>query len=314
LTNIVECSKAEGALDEDGEQLTVLARIANLGAIVLPIAGLVAAMLLSWGWGFSWTALGLLLGMYLLTGLGITVGYHRLFTHRAFETSRVLKATFAILGSMAVQGPVLHWVAVHRRHHQHSDKDGDPHSPHRHGRGVLAVLRGLFHAHVGWVFLPVTPHLMRYVSDLRQSKMIRIISALFPVWVLAGLAIPTILGGLITLSWSGAFLGFIWGGLVRIFLVHHVTWSVNSVCHFWGSRPYRTGDHSRNNLLFGILALGEGWHNNHHAFPTSARHGLRWWQFDASYWVIRMLAAMKLAWSVKLPTTGLLTAKQPQSM
>jgi stearoyl-CoA desaturase (delta-9 desaturase) len=301
-------------MPEDGEPLTLLARLANLGAIILPIAGLVAAMLFSWGWGFSWTALGLLLGMYLLTGLGITVGYHRLFTHRAFETSRVVKATFAILGSMAVQGSVLHWVAVHRRHHQHSDKDGDPHSPNRHGRGVLGVLRGLIHSHVGWIFQPVTPHLMRYVGDLRQSKMIRVISALFPVWVLAGLAIPTLLGGLITLSWSGALLGFIWGGLVRIFLVHHVTWSVNSVCHFWGSRPYRTGDHSRNNLLFGILALGEGWHNNHHAFPTSARHGLRWWQFDASYWVIRALAAMKLAWAVKLPTTGLLTAKQPQSM
>jgi stearoyl-CoA desaturase (delta-9 desaturase) len=313
LTNQIDCCDAEGALPEDSEPLTPLARIANLSAIVLPIAGLVAAMLLSWGWGFSWTALGLLLGMYLLTGLGITVGYHRLFTHRAFETSRILKATFAILGSMAVQGPVLHWVAVHRRHHQHSDKDGDPHSPNRHGRGVLGVFRGLIHAHVGWIFQPLTPHLMRYVGDLRQSKMIRVISALFPVWVLAGLAIPTLLGGLITLSWSGAFLGFVWGGLVRIFLVHHVTWSVNSVCHFWGSRPYRTGDHSRNNLLFGILALGEGWHNNHHAFPTSARHGLRWWQFDASYYVIRALAAMKLAWGVKLPTTGLLTAKQPQS-
>jgi stearoyl-CoA desaturase (delta-9 desaturase) len=213
---------------------------------------------------------------------------------------------------MAVQGSVLKWVALHRRHHQHSDKQGDPHSPNTHGNGILAMLQGIWHAHVGWVLSGEAPHLMRYVADLRQSRLIRTISALFPLWVLAGLAIPTILGGLITLSWSGALLGFIWGGLVRIFLVHHVTWSVNSVCHIWGSRPYRTDDHSRNNVVVGILALGEGWHNNHHAFPTSARHGLRWWQFDASYWVIRALAALKLAWKVKLPPTALVLAKQPR--
>jgi stearoyl-CoA desaturase (Delta-9 desaturase) len=304
---------AEGATcDDGGPPLPLRTRIANLCAIILPFGGLVAAMLLSWGWGFSWTALGLLLGMYILTGLGITVGYHRLFTHRAFETNHVVRAIFGILGSMAVQGPVLKWVADHRRHHQHSDKDGDPHSPNGHGDGILGMLRGLWHAHVGWVFRPEGPHLMRYVNDLSQSRLIRTISVLFPVWVLAGLAIPTVLGGLITMSWSGALMGFVWGGLVRIFLVHHITWSVNSVCHIWGTRPFRTGDHSRNNLLFGILALGEGWHNNHHAFPTSARHGLRWWQFDASYWVIRLLVAMKLAWQVKLPPATLISAKQPR--
>lgn len=283
--------------------LSVAARMANLAAVIVPFGGLLAAMLLLWGWGFSWTALGLLLGMYLLTGVGVTVGYHRLFTHRSFETGAVIKTILAVCGSMAVEGPVLKWVAQHRRHHQLSDEDGDPHSPNRHGTGVLATLRGLFHAHVGWIFDGNTPNLTRYVGDLKCSRLIRAMSALFPLWVVMGLAIPAGLGGLITLSWSGVLLGFIWGGLVRIFLLHHMTWSVNSVCHLWGSRPFNTRDHSRNNPIIGILALGEGWHNNHHAFPSSARHGLRWWQFDASYWFIRTLALLGLAWKVRTPQT-----------
>jgi len=284
--------------------------IANLIAIIGPIVGLVVAMLLLWGWGFSGTALGLLLGMYLITGLGITVGYHRLFTHRSFETNGFIKMVLGVLGSMAVEGPVLQWVAHHRCHHQYSDVDGDPHSPNQHGMGVLGMLRGLWHAHVGWVFRPDAPDLMGYVGDLKHSKLIRVISVLFPLWVLAGMIIPTVLGGVITLSWSGALLGFIWGGLVRIFLVHHLTWSVNSVCHLWGTRPFRTNDQSRNNFLFGILALGEGWHNNHHAFPTSARHGLRWWQIDISYWMIRGLVLLRLAWRVKVPSADLLLARR----
>jgi stearoyl-CoA desaturase (delta-9 desaturase) len=163
------------------------------------------------------------------------------------------------------------------------------------------MLRGLWHAHVGWVFRPDPPNLSRYVKDLRQSGLLRMASALFPLWVAIGLLLPAALGGLLTGGWMGALLGLLWGGLARIFLVHHVTWSVNSVCHLWGHRPFRTNDYSRNNFLFGILALGEGWHNNHHAFPTSARHGLRWWQIDVSYWVIRALALLRLAWSVGLP-------------
>jgi stearoyl-CoA desaturase (delta-9 desaturase) len=203
---------------------------------------------------------------------------------------------------MAVQGPLLRWVANHRRHHQHSDRRHDPHSPHGHGRGVLGVFRGLWHAHVGWIFAPDPPGLSHYVRDLRQSRVLRTVSALFPLWVLSGLLLPAAAGGLFWESWSGALLGFLWGGLVRIFFVHHVTWSVNSVCHLWGHQPYRGGDHSRNNFLFGVLALGEGWHNNHHAFPTSACHGLRWWQPDLSYAVIRTLAVFRLAWNVKIPT------------
>jgi stearoyl-CoA desaturase (delta-9 desaturase) len=278
----------------------------NLTGVVLPFVGLVTAIVFVWGWGFSWVHFGLLLGMYLLTALGITVGYHRLFTHRSFETNRVVEFVLAALGSMAVQGPLVKWVAMHRCHHQHSDKPLDPHSPHQQGTGLLGFLRGIWHAHLGWIFRADPPALTRYVKDLLGDRPLRVASALFPLWVVLGLLLPAALGGLLTLSWWGALLGLVWGGLARIFLVHHVTWSVNSICHLWGSRPYREDDHSRNNFLFGVLALGEGWHNNHHAFPTSARHGLRWWQVDVSYWVIRVLALVGLAWNVKKPVLAAL--------
>jgi stearoyl-CoA desaturase (delta-9 desaturase) len=275
--------------------------VANLVGVIGPFLGLVVAGVLLWGQGLSWVDLGLLLGMYVLTGLGITVGYHRLFTHGAFETNGVVKFVLAALGSMAVEGPLLDWVAQHRRHHQHSDTPEDPHSPHHQGQGFLGLLRGLWHAHLGWPFRAREMDLSRYVKDLRQSGLLRWVSGLFPVWVAVGLLMPAALGGLLTQSWLGALLGLLWGGLVRIFLVHHVTWSVNSVCHLWGRRPFATDDQSKNNFLFGILALGEGWHNNHHAFPTSARHGLRWWQIDVTYYCIRALALVGLAWKVRLP-------------
>jgi len=203
---------------------------------------------------------------------------------------------------MAVQGPLLKWVATHRRHHQYSDRQEDPHSPHHHGQGVLGLLRGAWHAHLGWLFHPEPPDLDRYIKDLHQSRMLRMVNALFPVWVAAGLLIPAVLGGLLTKTWVGVGSGLVWGGLVRIFVVHHVTWSINSVCHLWGRRPYRSDDQSRDNVVFGFLGLGEGWHHTHHAFPTSARHGLRWWQLDLSYWVIKALALLGLAWNVKVPT------------
>jgi stearoyl-CoA desaturase (delta-9 desaturase) len=284
-------------------------RAVTLAVVVSPFLGLVAAVALLWGWGFGWVELGLLVGMYALSGLGITVGFHRLFTHRSFQTYRPVQFLLAALGAMAVQAPLLRWVAVHRRHHQHSDREGDPHSPHHHGRGVLGMLRGAWHAHLGWVFQPGPADLDRYIPDLRACRVARSANALFPLWVFIGLLLPAVLGGLLTWSWAGALLGVLWGGLVRIFLVHHVTWSVNSVCHLWGGRPFATEDGSRNNLLFGILALGEGWHNNHHAFPTSARHGLRWWQLDPSYWVIRGLALVGLAWNVRVPSRPALAAR-----
>ena len=273
-----------------------------LAVIVLPFLGLVAAPFFLWGWGFAWTDLGLLLGMYVATVLGITVGFHRLFVHRSFETYTWVKVVLAAFGSMAVQGSLFKWVAFHRRHHQHSDTPDDPHTPHHAGGGVLGALRGAWHAHIGWFFEADPPGLYDYVKDLQKSRALRVADALWPVWILLGLAIPAVLGGVIQLSWMGVWTGLIWGGLVRIFLVHHVTWSVNSACHLWGMRPYRSTDESRNSIVFGILALGEGWHNAHHAFPTSARHGLSWWQVDVSYYLIRLMSWVGLAWGVKVPT------------
>ena len=289
-------------VDDDWRPISLGVRVAALIAIIVPLLGVIAAPFVVWGWGFRWTDLGLLLGLYVLTAFGITVGYHRLFVHRSFETNTVVKFVFAVLGSMAVEGPLLKWVAMHRAHHQHSDKLGDPHSPQGRGHGALGVLAGLWHAHIGWLFDPDPPDLGRYVEDLRRSHALRVASALFPLWAVLGLLIPAVIGGLITRTWTGVWTGLIWGGLVRIFLVHHVTWSVNSACHLWGLRPFRSNDESRNNALFGVLAMGEGWHNTHHAFPTSARHGLRWWQIDMSYWVIWALARLGLAWNVKLPS------------
>lgn len=284
------------------ERISLSVRLVVLVLIIVPLLGVVAAPFIVWGWGFRWTDLGLLLGLFVLTVLGITVGYHRLFVHRSFETNIVVKFVLAVLGAMAAQGPLLKWVAMHRAHHQHSDTAGDPHSPHAHHGGALGVLRGIWHAHIGWFFDPDVPGLDHYVRDLKKSRTLRVASALFPAWVALGLLLPAVLGGLLTRTWSGFWSGLIWGGLVRIFLVHHVTWSVNSACHLWGLRPFRSNDESRNNAVFGVLAFGEGWHNTHHAFPTSARHGLRWWQIDMSYWVIWALARLGLAWDLKLPT------------
>jgi len=299
MTNPAPHPAAESTL----EPFSLAARVGTIAAVVVPLAGFAAAVASVWGWGFGWVDFGLLLGMYSLSALGITVGFHRLFTHRSFETNAIVRFVFAALGSMAIQGSVLRWVAQHRRHHQHSDTQADPHSPHHHGRGLIGLFRGFWHAHIGWVFESDPVGLDRYVADLRKLASVRVASALFPLWIVLGLVAPAALGGLLTGTWAGALLGLLWGGLVRVFLVHHVTWSVNSVCHLWGRRPYPEKDRSRNNLLFGILAMGEGWHNNHHAFPTSARHGLRWWQIDVSYYVIRVLALVGLAWKVRLPAT-----------
>jgi stearoyl-CoA desaturase (Delta-9 desaturase) len=284
------------------EHLPLGLKVANFLAVVLPLLGVGSIAVFLWGWGFSWTDLGLLLGMYVLTALGITVGFHRLFVHRSFQTYPIIQFVLGVLGSMAVEGSLFHWVGLHRRHHQHSDRPGDPHSPHLHGEGIRGLLHGLWHAHLGWIFDPDPPDLDRYFKDLQQSRMLRTVSALFPVWLVLGLLLPGVLGGVITGTWAGVWTGLIWGGLVRVFLVHHVTWSVNSVCHLWGFQPYQSADESRNNYLFGVLAMGEGFHNTHHAFPTSARHGLRWWQPDVSYYVIRVLSWLGLAWDVKVPS------------
>ena len=314
MHQFIQSAPVPDALLQTTEQrprtIDLKARLINLAAVTIPFAGLVLAVALLWGVAFNWIYLALLAGMYFASAAGVSIGYHRYFTHRSFETPRPVAAILAVFGSMAVEGPVLQWVAVHRRHHQHSDDHDDPHSPHTHGGGLRSVLRGFWHAHVGWMFQPHPRGLARYVKDLRQQRLVRWVSRLFPLWVLLGLLIPAVLGGVFTGTWTGAALGFLWGGLVRIFLVHHVTWSINSVCHIWGTRPFRSHDESRNNPIFGMLALGEGWHNNHHAFPTSARHGLRWWQLDLSYLIICLMARVGLARDVRVPSPERIAAKR----
>ena len=287
--------------------------ILTMMAVVLPFVGAVIAMVMLWGVAFSWIYLALFLGMYLATGLGITVGYHRLFTHRSFETNKFMTGLWAALGSMAAEGSVLDWVAMHRKHHQHSDGDEDPHSPHMSGTGIKGFFKGIWHSHMGWMFQADPGDLAKYVKDFDNDKVVQSVSKYWAVWLLVGLLIPTVLGGLLTMSWMGALLGFLWGGAVRTFFVHHVTWSINSVCHIWGDRPYKSHDESGNNIVFGVLGFGEGWHNNHHAFPTSARHGLAWWQIDTSYMLIKGMEMVGLARKVRVPDKDRMDAKRRQT-
>lgn len=285
-------------------------QLATLFIVIAPFVALFFAIYQFWGHGISWLELTLFVSFYLLSGLGITIGFHRLFTHRSFETVRPVELGLAVAGSMAFEGPLLEWCANHRCHHQYSDHDDDPHSPNTGARGFLNVLGSAFHAHVGWLFTTYHPEIDRYVPDLKADKTLKLFSDLFLVFAIGGLVLPGVIAGLVTQSWAGAALGMLWGGFVRVFFIHHVTWSINSVCHMWGARDFDSRDHSRNNAIFGVLAMGEGWHNNHHAFPTSARHGLRWWQFDISYILIRALELSRLAWKVRTPSAESMAAKR----
>ena len=290
-------------------------RAINLGAVLVPIAGLVAAAAWSWGWGFDWVQFGVSVGLSLATAFGVTVGYHRLFTHKSFRAPAPVRFVLAALGSMAVQGPVIEWAGTHRRHHQHSDGEEDPHSPHMHpdgswGDGVVGTIKGFYHAHIGWLFAGRSKGLGKYTKDLKADPVVAMVNRQFLFWVGFGLVLPAVLGGVISMSWTGAMLGFLWGGLVRILAVHHITWSVNSICHLWGSSPFRSHDESRNNVLVGLLGMGEGWHNNHHAFPTSARHGLAWWQLDVSYLLIRAMGLVGLASDIRVPDAVRIESKR----
>ncbi|MBX3355704.1 MAG: fatty acid desaturase [Phycisphaeraceae bacterium] len=289
-------------------------RIVTLIGVVVPTLALIAGIWLAWGGWCSTTDLVMLGVGYVLTALGVTIGYHRLFTHRAFEASPVVAWFFGILGSMSVQGPLLWWAATHRQHHQHSDDEHDPHSPHAgHAQGLLGAIRGFWHAHVGWLCTrDLRSQTERYVPDLMADPIARRIDRLFPLWVALGLVIPALIGGVIAGTWTGAALGLLWGGLVRIFLMHHATWSINSVCHLWGWRDFESGDESRNNPIMGIVSMGEGWHNNHHAFPASARHGFGL-QLDVSWIIIRALSWVGLTRRLRLPDPARMEQKRLRS-
>jgi stearoyl-CoA desaturase (delta-9 desaturase) len=235
--------------------------------------------------------------------LGITVGYHRLLAHRAFSTSSPVVALLAILGSMATQGAPVYWVSNHRRHHRYSDEPGDPHSPHRNGDRVLTGWRGFLHAHIGWMFTHELTNSVEFSRDLLQSRLIGSINRRYWTWVVLGLALPTCIGLAIEHTWAGAIDGFIWGAGVRLFISYHLTSSINSITHLFGYRTYATEERSRNNLWLGIPTLGEAWHNNHHAFPTSAKFGLQWWEVDVGWLFIRFLGLIGLAGSIRTPAS-----------
>jgi stearoyl-CoA desaturase (delta-9 desaturase) len=271
------------------------------GAITaIPFVALIVVGWQLWNEALHWGDLVVFAICYVLTGLGVTVGFHRHLTHRAFKAKRWVRGTLAILGSAAIEGPVIAWVADHRKHHAFADVEGDPHSPHvDHGVGLKGALKGLLHAHVGWLFIHThRGNKKRYAPDLLGDPLIRWIDRTFVLWIFVGLAFPFVLGGLIGGSLDAALTGLLWGGAVRMLVVHHVTYSINSLCHFFGRQAFDTGDESRNLAWLAPFTFGEAWHNNHHAFPTSFEHGMRRWQFDPSRYVIRGLEKMGLVWDV----------------
>jgi stearoyl-CoA desaturase (delta-9 desaturase) len=276
-------------------------RIAS--GVVTAVPPLIVLVGMWFGWIgnlLAWQDILVLALCYVVIGTGVTVGFHRLLTHRSFKCSRLLRAAFAALGSAAAEGPVIDWVATHRKHHQFSDIDGDPHSPHvGHGSGFRAALGGLAHAHLGWVFSDMeVADERRYAKDLLADPLIRFVDKTFVLWVVLGLAAAFGLGVALTGTVLGGLTALLWGGAARIFFLHHATFSINSLCHYFGRRDYDTGDESRNLAWLAIPTWGEAWHNNHHAFPTSYRHGLRRWQIDPSAALIRLLEMTGLAWDV----------------
>ena len=276
-------------------------KIVNLIGVPAPLVGLVVAVVLLWNRAIGPLELSLMLGFYVLTAVGITMGYHRMFTHRAFESSRAFRAIVAVMGSMAVQGSVITWVADHRKHHAFTDQDGDPHSPHLAGPGFAGAVKGLWHAHVGWLFESVgTAERERFAADLVKDKVLRAVDKLFWLWVILGMAIPFTLGWIVGGGIGTALTALLWGGFVRIFLLHHVTWSINSVCHFFGRKRFDVEDESRNVFWLAPLSMGEAWHHNHHAFPTSAFHGLAFWErmADPTGLLISLLEKLGLVWNV----------------
>ncbi|WP_300013081.1 acyl-CoA desaturase [Pseudonocardia sp.] len=285
----------------DGQR-GVASTVAVYVFVIVPLVALLAAVPIAWGWGLSWVDIAIALPFYVVSGLGITVGFHRYFTHGSFKANRALRVALAISGSLALQGPVIDWVADHRRHHAFSDKEGDPHSPWLFGTGPRALARGFYHSHMGWLFGRDQTNEARFAPDLLADRDIVRVDRLFVLWATLSLVLPGVIGGLVTTSWAGALTAFFWGGLVRVALLHHVTWSINSICHMIGEQPFASRDHSRNVWPLAVLSFGESWHNLHHADPTCARHGVGRGQVDISARVIRAFEKLGWAHSVRWPT------------
>jgi stearoyl-CoA desaturase (delta-9 desaturase) len=271
--------------------------------IAVPTLALIAAVPFAWGWGLTWIDIVLTGFFYLLGGLGVTAGFHRYFTHRSFKANRALRIALAVAGSMAFQGSIITWVADHRRHHIFTDKEGDPHSPWLFGTSAAAVVRGFWHAHLGWLFYKDKTNIHRFAPDLLADPDIRRVNQQNVGWSTLSLTMPVLLGGLISWSWWGALTAFFWAGLVRIAALHHVTWSTNSICHMIGNRPFTQRDRSTNFWPLAVLSMGESWHNLHHADPTCARHGVRRGQLDMTARLIWIFEKFGWAHDVRWPST-----------
>jgi stearoyl-CoA desaturase (delta-9 desaturase) len=278
--------------------------------IAVPFLALLAAVPVAWGWGLGWHDIVIAVVMYAVAGHGITVGFHRHFTHGSFKARRGLKVALAVAGSLAIEGPVVRWVADHRRHHAFSDREGDPHSPWRYGESVPALAKGLWWAHTGWLFdVEQTPR-SKYAPDLMADEDLQRVDKAFPALVAVSMLLPPLVGGLWSLSWEGALTAFFWGSLVRVALLHHVTWSINSICHAMGERPFKSRDRSGNVWWLAVLSMGESWHNLHHADPTCARHGVEKGQVDSSARVIWAFERLGWARDVRWPTAKRLDARR----
>lgn len=307
----VQTKKPAGALPS---RQWASSKWAVAAVVILPFLGFLAAVLWFWGRGLGVLDLALFAAFYLFTGFGVTVGFHRLFTHQSFRAVPWLRATLGIAGCMAAQGPVVNWVADHRRHHRFSDHEGDPHSPHLFDdHGLFGTLGGLWHSHVGWLFDAGTTDAETYAPDMLKDPVIERLDRMYGVWLLLTVFAPGAIAFAITQSWEAALSGVLFAGLGRVFFLHHVTWSVNSICHTFGTRPFATNDESRNNPLVGWLGLGEGWHNNHHAFPASARHGLERGQFDVSWELIRLFQRLGWVEQVRLPSEDRVAASREKA-
>ncbi|MHA6801151.1 acyl-CoA desaturase [Bounagaea algeriensis] len=269
--------------------------------VLVPLIALITAIPFAWGWGLGWADVGLAAAFYVITGLGVTVGFHRHFTHGSFKAKRPVRALLAVAGMMSVQGPLINWVADHRRHHAYSDREGDPHSPWRFGGSPVALAKGFWYAHMGWLFERNVTNAQRFAPDLHKDRTMFGLNRLFVLWTVLSLLLPAALGGLLTMSWWGAFTGFFWAGLVRVSLLHHITWSVNSICHMIGERPFKSRDKAANFWPLALVSFGESWHNSHHADPTCARHGVQRGQLDISARVIWALEKFGWAWKVRWP-------------
>jgi stearoyl-CoA desaturase (delta-9 desaturase) len=277
--------------------------------VAVPLLAVLAAIPLAWGWGLGWHDIVIAFVFYVVTGMGITMGFHRHFTHSSFKAARPLHVSLAIAGSLAIEGPVLVWVADHRRHHKYSDREGDPHSPWRFGNDWKALTKGLLYAHVGWMFNPNRTSQQKFCPDLLADPPIRRVSSTFPLWVAVSLLAPALIGGLWSMSLAGALTAFFWASLVRICLLHHVTWSINSVCHTFGNEDFDVRDKSRNVAWLAIPSFGESWHNLHHSDPTCARHGALKGQIDISARAIWIAEKLGWAWDVRWPDEDRLSGK-----